>query len=473
MDGGPGCERRVIFVPFSVAGLLRAASYQSQNRRRDERLDPPEQIWTLALSVVPALIASVYSAASAVFGNISHTRRVALLDSLGDKPRAALERYLAHSSVIEARWLVLRVLGVAGSAIAIQPRSPVPAALFTILVVLGVYAVPSQVLSALSSRVTEQTLPSLLGFLRPLELMVAPIAAPLTFLSRLVARKDTEDEREHDTSLTETEVEILVNEGELNGSLDHDQSEMIRNVLDFGDVQAGDVMLPRMQVSAIAVDTNIKDVLRIAAETGYSRYPVYRDRIDNVVGFLHVKDLVTRANVEDLGKLKVTDLMRTPVVYVPETQSASSVLAGMRAGKHHIAIVIDEFGGTAGIITLEDIIERIVGDIRDEHDDPEKAPPIVELGEGRLLVDARVTMAGLSRHLGVELPEGGDYYSLGGFIVEALGQVPRQGAILNKLGFEFIVREADERHITQVEVIPGAEVAPRISSRPSRPRPAA
>jgi CBS domain containing-hemolysin-like protein len=436
-------------------------------------LDPPEQILLLALRVLPALVASVYSAASAVFGNISHTRRLALLDSLGERPRAALERYLAHAGVIEARWLVLRVLGVAGSAVALYPIAPAPAPLWTILMVLVVYALPSQLLTSLSSRLTEQALTSLIGFLRPLELAAAPIALPLTFFGRLAARRDSEPEFKSESSLTETEVEILVNEGELNGSLDHDQSEMIRNVLDFGDVQAGDVMLPRMQVSAIAVDTPIKDVLKIAAETGYSRYPVYRDRIDNVVGFLHVKDLVTRANVEELGKLKVTDLMRTPVVYVPETQSASSVLSGMRAGKHHIAIVIDEFGGTAGIITLEDIIERIVGDIRDEHDDPEKAPPIVELGEGRLLVDARVTMAGLSRHLGVELPEGGDYYSLGGFIVEALGQVPRPGAILNKLGFEFIVREADERHITQVEVIPGADVAPRTSSRPSRPRPAA
>jgi CBS domain containing-hemolysin-like protein len=436
-------------------------------------LDPPEQIWQLALRVVPALLASVYSAATTVFGNISHTRRVALLDSLSEKARASLERYLAHTGAIETRWMVLRVLGLTGSSVAIYPLSPAPQGLWTMVVVLVVYAVAGQLMVALCSHLTEQTLPSLLSFLRPLETLVAPIAAPFVFLGRLVSRRVREVEREHDTSMTETEVEILVNEGELNGSLDHDQSEMIRNVLDFGDVQAGDVMLPRMQVSAIAVDTPIKDVLRIAAETGYSRYPVYRDRIDNVVGFLHVKDLVTRANIEDLDKLKVNDLMRTPVVYVPETQSASSVLAGMRAGKHHIAIVIDEFGGTAGIITLEDIIERIVGDIRDEHDDPEKAPPIVELGEGRLLVDARFTMAGLSRHLGVELPEGGDYYSLGGFIVEALGQVPRPGAILSKLGFEFIVREADERHITQVEVIPGSEVAPRASSRSSRPRPAA
>ncbi len=435
-------------------------------------MDPPEQIAQLALRALPALVASVYSAASAVFGTIPHTRRVALLDSLAERPRAAMERYVAHTRVIESRWLVLRVLGVAGSAVLLYPVAPWPAAFWTIAIVLCAYALPSQLMSAFSRRVTEQAVPSLLGYLRPLEWLAAPLAAPLTFVGHLASKRNHELEREHDTSLTETEVEILVNEGEMNGSLDHDQSEMIRNVLDFGDVQAGDVMLPRMQVSAIGIDTNITDVLRMAAETGYSRYPVYRDRIDNVVGFLHVKDLVTRAS-EDLSRLKVTDLMRTPVVYVPETQSASSVLAGMRAGKHHIAIVIDEFGGTAGIITLEDIIERIVGDIRDEHDDPEKAPPIVELGEGRLLVDARVTMAGLSRHLGAELPEGGDYYSLGGFIVEALGQVPRPGAILTKLGFEFIVREADERHITQVEVIPSSDVAPRTSSRPSRPRPAA
>jgi putative hemolysin len=437
-------------------------------------LDPPEQIAQLVLCALPALVASIYSAASTVFGTIPHTRRLALPDSLGERPRAALDRYLSHTETIETRWLVLRVLGLSGSAVALYPLVPDPAPLWTIGMVLCAYALPSHLLSAFSRRVSERAIPSVLSYLRPLEWLALPVSAPLAFLGRLASRPDTIRDGEHDTSLTETEVEILVNEGEMNGSLDHDQSEMIRNVLDFGDVQAGDVMLPRMQVSAISVDMPIGDVLRMASETGYSRYPVYRDRIDNVVGFLHVKDLVTRANVQDLNKIKVTDVMRTPVVYVPETQSASSVLAEMRTGhKHHIAIVIDEFGGMAGIITLEDIIERIVGDIRDEHDDPEKAPPIVELGDGRLLVDARVTMAGLSRHLGAELPEGGDYYSLGGFIVEALGQVPRPGAVLTKLGFDFIVREADERHITQVEVIPGADVAPKTSSRPSRPRPAA
>ena len=239
---------------------------------------------------------------------------------------------------------------------------------------------------------------------------------------------------------------------------------MVRNVLDFGDVQVRDVMLPRMQVSAIGIDTHAKDVLRIAAETGYSRYPVYRGRLDNVVGVLHVKDLVIRASIEDVGALELVDVMRTPVVFVPEASSVSSVLAGMRADNHHIAIVVDEFGGTSGIITLEDILQRLVGHIGVERDDAEGAPPIVELGEGRLLLDARVTMAGLSRHLGVDFPEGADYYSLGEFIVEALGQVPRPGVALRKLGFEFIVREAGELQIRRVEVVPDPQAGDRQRS---------
>ena len=131
-------------------------------------MDPPEQILQLALGVLPALVASVYSAASAVFGNISHTRRLALLDSLGERPRAALEHYLAHTGPIEARWLVLRVLGVAGSAVLLYPVAPAPAPLWTIVLIMVAYALPSQLLTALSSRLAEAAMPSLLGFLRPL-----------------------------------------------------------------------------------------------------------------------------------------------------------------------------------------------------------------------------------------------------------------------------------------------------------------
>jgi CBS domain containing-hemolysin-like protein len=170
--------------------------------------------------------------------------------------------------------------------------------------------------------------------------------------------------------------------------------------------------------------------------------------------------------------VKIADVMRTPVVFVPETQSASSLLIDMRSGRRHLAIIIDEFGGMSGIVTLEDLIEEIVGDIQDEHDTDE--PPIVDLGNGRLMVDAGVPIGDLSRYLGVELPEDGDYNSLGGFIVERLGQVPGVGETISDYGLDFVVRESDERRVAKVEIIrttqtpgPGPESLPPQSPRRS------
>jgi CBS domain containing-hemolysin-like protein len=157
--------------------------------------------------------------------------------------------------------------------------------------------------------------------------------------------------------------------------------------------------------------------------------------------------------------------LRTPVAFVPDSQSGSSVLKDMRAGRHHMAIVIDEFGGMSGALTLEDLLEKIVGDIRDEHDVDE--PPIVDLGNGRLAVDASVPIADLSRYLGAELPVDGDYHSLAGFIIAQLGRVPEVGTQLTAYGLQFEVREADERRVSKVEITrlaPPESIVPRSSS---------
>src|SRR5690606_2691081 len=150
-------------------------------------------------------------------------------------------------------------------------------------------------------------------------------------------------------------------------------------------------------------------------ETQHSRYPVYQNGVDNVLGVLHVKDLMHRlAETGTLDDVRLESLIRQPVVFVPESQPASTVLKDMRIGRHHMAVVIDEFGGFAGIVTLEDVIEEIVGDIQDEHDLDE--PPIVDLGNGRLSVDASIAVADLNRYLGIEIPDDGDYVSLGGLV---------------------------------------------------------
>ncbi|MCA9600112.1 MAG: HlyC/CorC family transporter [Myxococcales bacterium] len=414
--------------------------------------------------------AALFGAASAAIGALSNARRVALREALEGKSRDALDRYLISGRTIEGRWVTLRVLGIASSAVLIaltMAAEPIGQwrALLSALAALVLYGIPAEILKAVALRNPERTAPLMLRYLRPFEFLVAPLAAPMVALGRLVDQRVVKTGSiPPDARVTENEVEIIVNQGEETGALGHEASEMIRNVLEFGELTAGEVMVPRTQLVSFDIDTPLSEIVRVTTELGHSRYPVYRERVDNVVGMLHTKDLLSHAaNHEGLEQLTLSEVLRRPVAFVPETRAASSVLKDMRAGRHHMAVVIDEFGGLAGIVTLEDLVEEIVGDIRDEHDTNE--PPVVELDDGRLLVDAAIPIGDLEPYLGAEMPEDGDYHSLGGFIVDRLGRVPRVGARFVALGHEFVVRDADARRVAKVEIRP-----PTRPSQPSDPR---
>ena len=431
--------------------------------------DPPEQLVYLLLALIPAAAAAVFAAASTAVAALSGARLVALQERLDESDRRTIERYVRRSSTLEARWLMLRVLCVAVSALLLYrslPLTGAPQIAAAALAAALAYATPSEIARAVVCRNPERATLFLLKLLRPIEWLVVPIADPIALLAgRFSASPDTSAETTD--GVTEAEVEIIVNKGELTGALDHEQSEMIRNVLDFGDLTAEDVMVPRTQVTSIAVDTPINNVLKIIAETQHSRYPVYQEGVDNVIGILHVKDLMHRlaetGSVSNTTRLE--SMLRQPVVFVPDSQPASTVLKDMRVGRHHLAVVIDEFGGFAGIVTLEDVIEEIVGDIQDEHDADD--PPIVDLGNGRLAVDARIPVADLNRYLGTDLPDDGDYVSLGGLVVEQAGRVPEVGAKLQAFGLEFCVTKADERHVETVEVVTGKPIPETIPPRSS------
>lgn len=319
-----------------------------------------------------------------------------------------------------------------------------------ILGVLGAavaYGLPAELARAFVLRRPEQMAPKLLSILRPLELLAAPLAAPISWVASSLVHRGL---GATSGGVTETEVELLVNEGERAGALGHDQGEMIRNVLDFGEIQAVDVMVPRTKVTSFDLQTPIEEVLKLIAKSQHSRYPVYSGQTDNIVGLLHVKDLIGRAADGDLHGFQLKDVVRQPIAFIPETQLASTVLTQMRLGRHHMAVVLDEFGGYSGIVTIEDLIEEIVGDIRDEHDGEEVN--IVELDDGKMVVDAGIAVSDLGRHLGLDLDEGGDYTSVGGLIVERVGRVPPVGTTVSAYGLRFVVREADERHVVKVEI---------------------
>ncbi|HSC87559.1 MAG TPA: hemolysin family protein [Polyangiaceae bacterium] len=423
--------------------------------------DPKTPELTLLLALLPALTAASYATITATLGSLSPARRAALKETLPERDRPILERYLKAPERIEARWLWLRVTGVAATsallASAFAPLWP-HAWLLGFLAAIFVYAVPSEIARPFATRRAERWLIPLLRALRPLEWLVAPLSDPLSFAARFLAER--EPKPAPSAGVTETEVELLVNEGEQNGSLDHDQSEMIRNVLDFGELTAVDVMVPRIRVDALEVTLPYAELLRLVTETQHSRYPVYRDSIDNVVGVLHVKDLFAHIVAPGAEPPALDAIVRTPVVFVPEGQMARSVLHDMRQGRHHLAVVIDEFGGFSGIVTLEDLLEEIVGDIQDEHD-LEDNSSIVVLDKDRVLVDASLPITDVNRHLGTDLPEG-DYVSLGGLLLDQLGRVPDLGSEHQLLGLSVTIREADRRHIAKVELggLPERPVTP-------------
>jgi CBS domain containing-hemolysin-like protein len=431
--------------------------------------EPPEQTLRLLIALLPALAAAVFAAASAAAAGVSETRLAALQERFEGSRRRAIERYVDRDSTIEARWLVLRVLCVSMSALLFHSALPLTgwrlvtsAALLTSLA----YSLPSEIARAHVSRSPEKAILFLLRVLRPVEWLVAPFADVIAGLAQWIAGRRTTNS-EAPTGVTEAEVEIIVNQGEMLGDLDHDQSEMIRNVLDFGDLTAEDVMVPRTRVTSFELETPLTEVLGTITDTQHSRYPVYRQTVDNVIGVLHVKDLMHHLAANGMTEeLNLESLLRKPAVFVPESQPASTVLKDMRVGRHHLAVVIDEFGGFAGVVTLEDVIEEIVGDIQDEHDNND--PPIVDLGNGRLSVDASIAVSDLNRYLGTDLPDDGDYVSLGGLVVDQVGKVPEVGEKLHAFGLDLAVTEADERHVVKVELRTGKPTPETIPPRSSK-----
>jgi len=419
--------------------------------------EPPHLSLLLALSVLPSLLAAPFAAIAATVTSLSSSRQAAIHDTLSGAAARVVDRYFSAQEKIHTRWVVLRVSGVAASAALLgsqlAPQVPYGWLIAWVLSV-ACYAIPGEALRHYMRPHAEDIFPRLLSWARPGEWLVAVFADPLYWV--VTRWSDRGPRSAPSPALTETEVEMLVNEGELSGALDHDQSEMIRNVLDFGEVTAEEVMVPRTQMDALPAELSINDALSEATATQHSRYPVFAESIDNVVGILHVKDLFHAMVHENAQDKRLIDLARKPVPFVSEGQLASSVLRDMRAGRHHMAVVLDEFGGVSGILTLEDLLEEIVGDIQDEHDQDDAAR-IVMVSPNTARVDASTPIADINRTIGTELPEG-DYVSLGGLIIEHLGKVPRKGTSHDLLGLKVVILDSDQRHVSKVELseVPGA-----------------
>ena len=261
-------------------------------------------------------------------------------------------------------------------------------------------------------------------------------------------------------AVTSAEIEYIIEMGTREGVLDEVKEELLNSVLEFADRVVKEVMVPRTGMVAIDRDATREEIVRVVAENPYSRMPVYEGSVDNVVGILMVRDIVLELT-RGAGPFPWERVLK-PAFFVPEQMKVSRLLKEMQRRKTHLAVVVDEFGGTSGVVTLEDVLEEIVGEIQDEGD--AEAAPVKSVGAGIWLADATVPLRELEEYLdketGVEpgaasavhFPDEGDYETLGGFVTATAGRVPPVGAHVDRDGFRFTVRAADERRVTRVEI---------------------
>ncbi len=273
------------------------------------------------------------------------------------------------------------------------------------------------------------------------EILFFPITWLLSLLKELFKSKK-------EATITEDELITIVEEAENEGEIDEHESELIRSAIEFDDVDVYDVMVPRVNVEAVSDDAAMDEIAKVFHETGYSRLPVYHESIDTVIGIIHMKDFYELNNE---GKTDIRPIIQSSIC-VTLNMKISAVLRLLQKAKIHLAVVVDEFGGTAGIITLEDIIEELVGEIYDEHDEVEVL--VKEQSDGALVVSGSENIAELFDLMDKKTDTGEEFESttVGGFVTELLKRIPNEKEEFTYENLKFTVLKADERKVLEVKV---------------------
>ncbi len=309
----------------------------------------------------------------------------------------------------------------------------------------------------IATRLPEQFIDRLLGALRVWTYALFPVVWPVSWLERKTCGEAYHLRYSH-LLASEEGLQRLLSVSEEQGIIEQEEKEMIASIFEFSDTIVREVMVPRIDIVAVDVETSLREAAATMLEAGHSRVPVYRGNIDMIVGLLYAKDLL-RCFVEGETERPLSEILR-PAYFVPETKNVDELLQELQQRKIHLAIVVDEYGGTAGMVTIEDLLEEIVGEIQDEYDSEE--PTVEKVSEDEFVFNARVDLDEVNKQLAVELPDaGGD--TLGGLIYSYLGKVPTVGdkIVLDDVTFE--VLSVDGQRIERVR----ARRTPAVADPPA------
>jgi CBS domain containing-hemolysin-like protein len=426
----------------------------------------------LALAGLAGL-AMLFAAAETAVAAVRRARVLQLVEE-GSRAARSLQRLLENSTGFAAatRLIITAALVGATTLAAAAFGGPLAVALGSagwayaalVAAVLFVALVPvQQVARALGLRHAEGIALGLAGMARAAVVVLWPLVRALEAIGALVYRQPGPGtpwaSRDTAGGVTEAGIMLQVDVAEEEGVLEEEEGEMIRSIFEFGDTVAREIMVPRIDVEAAPATMTLGKVVDQAVEAGHSRVPIYEDSIDKILGIFYVKDAL-RFLREGRLDVAVREVIR-PAYFVPETKKVDELLREMQARRVHVAIVVDEYGGTAGLVTIEDILEEIVGEIQDEFDAEEAM--VQQLNEHEALVDAMVMLDDLNETLSLALQEE-DVDTLGGFVYARLGRVPEQGDEVVADGVRLIVDDVEGNRITKVRVVklapppPGATV---------------
>ena len=283
-----------------------------------------------------------------------------------------------------------------------------------------------------------------------LMILFTPIVFIVQHLSFLILRLLRIDPNAKGSSMTEHELRTIVNVSQEDGVIESEEKQMIYNVFDFGDSVAKDIMIPRIDMTFVDVNCTYNELMEIYGDVKYTRFPVFEDNTDNVVGTINVKDLLLLSQ-EEIEQFSIRSILREPY-FTYEHKSTADLLLEMRESSYNFAIVLDEYGATAGLVTTEDLLEEIVGEIRDEYDEGEDEEIRVIVPEKEYIVDGSSKLDDISEALNIEL-ESEDYDSIGGYIIEHLDSLPAQGqGITLENGIRLVADVVKKKRIEQVHV---------------------
>ena len=286
-----------------------------------------------------------------------------------------------------------------------------------------------------------------IGVIRGISIVTAPFVKLLTFSTNMISKIFGVGEAEEEV-VTEEEIKMMIDEGEEKGTIERGEKQLLNNVFEFNDIIVSEVMTPRTEMYAIDINSDINDTLDEIDEFKYSRIPVYEDNIDDIKGILFVKDILKP--LKENKRIDIKKLIREPY-FVPESKDIDELFKEMQQNKVQIAIAIDEYGGTAGLITMEDIIEELVGNIFDEYDEEEA--DYKKIDENTYILNGTITSYELKKIFNIELPDG-DYETLSGYLIDKLGRIPDEDEhpVIEDENLTYKVEEIDDKRIKYVKV---------------------